>query len=201
MSNRLRTGIGIVILLIIGAVVLLLIFSKDFRANFASDFLASLIGVFVGASIAIWLDRYREEGTRKAKVEKMLVLLGDELLKNKKTMSNWHTLDNSYWAAGLTATTIKDNLWRAFSDGGELEWITDLTLLDLLATAYYGIRSVRELATLFSTFSRSELSHVRKDGNEFLLPTLNKQAARADKAIEEALNEISKHLGVDVMAL
>lgn len=201
MSTRLRTGIGTVILLIIVTVILLFIFSKDFRANFASDFFASLIGVFVGAYIALWLDRYREEITRKAKIKKMLVLLGDELLKNKKAFSDWNEVGSSYWSAGMTASMIKDDLWRAFSDGGELQWITDLLLLDLLATTYYGIRSVREAATLFASFSSSELMHVRQDAHKLMRSTLNKQVKRADKAIEEALNEISKHLGIDVLAL
>jgi len=32
---------------------------------------------------------------------------------------------------------IKIELWRAFSDGGEIQWIDDPDLLDALAAAYY----------------------------------------------------------------
>jgi hypothetical protein len=44
---------------------------------------------------------------------------------------------------------FKDELWNAFSDGGELEWIEDLQLLDVFSFAYHYIRRLIYLEKVY----------------------------------------------------
>ena len=37
--------------------------------------------------------------------------------------------------------SLKFELWDAFSDGGELQWIQDLELLNAMTFAYYSLKS------------------------------------------------------------
>lgn len=37
---------------------------------------------------------------------------------------------------------VKDELWNALSDGGELQWIQDLDLINEISSAYYFIRII-----------------------------------------------------------
>jgi len=40
------------------------------------------------------------------------------------------------------ATGFKNDLWRSFTEGGEIEWIKDVELLHFIADAYYRIRGL-----------------------------------------------------------
>jgi hypothetical protein len=51
-------------------------------------------------------------------------------------MSNFDTIN--FLSLGLS-----NENWRAFSDGGELQWINDVELLSRLAVAYHSIQMVK----------------------------------------------------------
>jgi hypothetical protein len=44
---------------------------------------------------------------------------------------------------------LKDELWNAFADGGELEWIRDLELMHVISFAYHYVRRITYFERLY----------------------------------------------------
>jgi hypothetical protein len=40
------------------------------------------------------------------------------------------------------AAYLKDEMWRAFSDGGELSWLRNLDMLGSLSDSYFNVRAI-----------------------------------------------------------
>jgi hypothetical protein len=82
------------------------------------------------------------------KQEKILVLLEKELKDNKGFLKYWNH-EKSVDQIELLYTLLRDEAWKAFSDGGELQWIKDPALLRTLAEAFSSIGKVIEISRMY----------------------------------------------------
>ena len=133
---------------------------SDFWVNFWSNLLSDLIvGAGIGFFLARWLNKLQQKDTDKAeeerkakesrmRKEKILRLLKKELetndtyinqsipISSRDSMKDFDTIN--FLSLGLS-----NEHWKAFSDGGELQWINDVETLSKLATAYHSIQMVK----------------------------------------------------------
>jgi hypothetical protein len=112
-------------------------FDFSFCQDFASNALATFLGAIVGIPIALWLSRYQEKAVERERKSKILHLLREELRENLSILSGWEKADYRKKNRDIHSIgpVLKDESWKAFSDGGDLEWIKDPTLLSNLADA------------------------------------------------------------------
>ena len=124
----------------------------QFRDDFISNLAATVIGLLVGIPVALELNR-RQQASEEARAEqtrakeisarkaRILQLLRNELDINRQLILHRKGSGPSGKRAVLLPG-LKDEVWRAFSDGGELQWLQSPDLLDSIATAYHSVRSI-----------------------------------------------------------
>jgi len=115
-----------------------------FRDSFLGNWLATISGAILGVPIALWLSslqQKREGSTRKATI---LQLIRDELEVNRQvlTSSIQNRRESPYWVSNIG---LKSDLWNALHYGGELRWIDDLDLLNLLSATYHYVTRIIHL--------------------------------------------------------
>ena len=69
-----------------------------------------------------------------------------ELDHNNDILYFWEHNPVDDLACGTVGVKLRDETWRAFSEGGELEWIKSTLMLSLLSNAYRRIRMVQVLS-------------------------------------------------------
>jgi hypothetical protein len=112
-------------------------FWSNFWLNFSSNLFATLIGIVVGLPAALWLDRKARAKNElekayeaKQRAAKILSILLAEIEDDLVAMSHFHEdMANEFYP-------VRTESWRAFSDGGELQWINDPELLNQLSMGY-----------------------------------------------------------------
>jgi len=116
--------------------------------NIMASWLATMIGAAVGVLIGVEVYRWQQGGEQKTKEQeasyqetKILVVIHRELMDNRKALAARREKMPQERPI-LLGLRLKDELWNAFSNGGELRWVTDLFLLESIAAAYHHIRSV-----------------------------------------------------------
>jgi hypothetical protein len=111
--------------------------TDPFWLDCLSNLIATIAGIAIGLPIAMWLDRVsRRKSDREKEVEtrrqlqKLLSILLGEVNENLKAMEgvNCDVANNFH--------PVQMESWRAFSDGGELKWISDPALIHELSLAY-----------------------------------------------------------------
>lgn len=118
-------------------------FNLSFWQGFVGNLCATVIGVFLGILVALRVDSLIEARTSKERVKKILTLLKDELEYNEIELSRLDgNLPQVVHEAGSISSLLRVELWKAYSDGGELQWIKDVELVSMLADSYYAIRAV-----------------------------------------------------------
>lgn len=124
---------------------------EAFFDSFLANFLSTSAGFVLGVPVAIWLALRQTKEQREAeeKAEKtvsqrhrddVLTAIRRELHENRTTL-----LEDRYDKDGgrnFAVPFLMDEVWSAMSDGGQLQWITDLEVLRRLARAYVFVRSV-----------------------------------------------------------
>jgi len=131
-------------------------FDFSFWQNFLSNLLATIIGVALGIPAALWINRVVENRTTKERVEKIIRLLKDELSRNEVSLSNLDgNLPRVVHEAGNISAQLRVELWKVYSDGGELQWVKDHVLVSMLAGTYFAIRAVMTLADRAYEFSQN----------------------------------------------
>ena len=97
-------------------------FDIPFWQNFVSNALATIVGaVVLGIPIALWLNRHQEKSSEKEQKKKILRLLQEELLINFAQLTGWKLTENKLLEVSVIGPFLRDESWRAFSDGGELQ--------------------------------------------------------------------------------
>lgn|GEM_PF-3499644 len=179
---------------------------SDTRDTFLGNLFATIIGIFIGIPIALEISRYqsaiqekqekaKREWERLARKQRILNLVEHELIYNRDLLSAMVEKQGS--APGIvTYLGLKNDLWNALSDGGELHWIDDLKLLDSITKAYYHIRRIIFLEEKY--FDPEFNSAVSSEGrNTYAGERIVKGVTtiRPDglAAIEQALTEIEGH--------
>ncbi len=89
---------------------------------------------------------------------------------------------------------LRDESWKAFSDGGELEWIKDPKLLDNLSEAYFSIRSVMNLSDKYCQVSMHETNPMSFWTSSNLSSTIEYGVQYAIESLNLAFKEINKHI-------
>lgn len=168
-----------------------------FWEQFWPQLIATLIGLIFGIPIALWVSRYQERRTEKERKEKILSMLRAELMWNVREISiRVNDEDKLKTESGIIVSMLKDHMWRAFSDGGELQWIKNLGMLGYLSESYYFIGAIKYLADKYYDsvqFSSEDASpRLSKDVYNTLWEAMSVGIAPMDKSIELINSEIGK---------
>ena len=131
-------------------------FDISFWQNFGSNLLATLIGVALGIPVAFWISRQAEATTEHEKKKKILEQLSPEIEFNRTTISTWKDQGELGWTLTTVGLKLRDEIWEAFSDGGELAWIRDATLLANLADVYGKIKRIKYLTDKYVDSDRRD---------------------------------------------
>jgi hypothetical protein len=128
-------------------------FDINFWQGFVGNLLATIIGVATGIPVAFWINRQVETGTEYEKKKKILELLSPEIENNRNIINAWQAQGESNWTLTTIGLKLRDEVWNAFSDGGELAWIKDITLLANLADVYGKIKRIKYLSDKYVDFN------------------------------------------------
>jgi hypothetical protein len=182
------------------------------EAGFVSSLVATYLGAVLGFFVALYVDRIqraedaaaqrtaeearvaRDEVSRLAKERErriaVLHLLREELAPIPQKMSTRQ--ERAYLPSPWDR--LSDTMWRAFSSSGETRWVTDLSLLRTVASAY---ELVSIEATLEDRWRQSMVDwsiagrDVASEGIANELKSLDRDTWRlvcdACKALDEAL--------------
>ena len=183
------------------------VFDSTYRDSFFGNWAATVIGVIVGIPIALELNRrqvsseavrsaesrQKEEGQRRSKI---LALLRTELIYNREQLGVRQAGEGKPKRQVLLPG-LKDELWHAFSDGGELQWIQDLDLLDAIASAYHRIRTIIYLEERFFEAAHFPGMQMQQDKSpkDFILDYLANLDTGALESIDLATKTIDHSLG------
>jgi len=167
-------------------------FDFSFWQDFVSNAFATFLGAIVGIPIALWLSRYQEKAIEKERKSKIKQLLREELLENLSILSGWEKADYRKKNRDIHSIgpVLKDESWKAFSDGGDLEWIKDPTLLSNLADAYYHVRIIRQISDRYLNIIYLGGDDADKPAIEHFADLLDRVIVNGSKVIYSVLNEL-----------
>jgi hypothetical protein len=163
----------------------------DFWSQFWPQLIATLIGVGFGIPAGVWLNHLIERRTQKRKVQKIKDLVVAELSTNTQYLIEWKDNKNKGdIESGTLANHLHVETWRAFSEGGELEWIEDFRLRDSLSSAYHHTRIVQDYSRKYYdlTITRGSSRHVTHAIN-----ILERLETAVDNAIE-SIRDVRQNL-------
>ena len=169
------------------------------------EFFDTLIGgslaTFFGIVVGLQLDEAIQHNRDARRTLKVLQLTRKELMYNLEVLSTRNTAEaNDQRLAELTMKSpLKDSLWTALSDSGDLEAIGDVQVLDALADAYH---AVRHLKALENRLPLEELAAMQFKGPTFqsnvkaALILIADGARHAETQLSQALRSVDERLGV-----
>jgi hypothetical protein len=176
----------------------------QFREGALSNFLATIAGVVAGIPIAIWLARQQQSEQEQAEVKsreqekqqrqrKILSLIVSELEVNQKILNK--RVEVMRQRRGIiNVPGVKNDLWAAFSDGGEIEWLDDIELLAVLSEAYYHIRWITNLEMLhFDPHFFDQIVRSGQQGVEHTIRGID-TVENMERLIPVALDSVDKAL-------
>lgn len=168
---------------------------------------ATILGVLVGVPIALEVNRRQHEATQAAALAerrsdelerkgKVLTLLRSELSSNLEGVLKRRTPIDSGQKREVYTQSLQDQLWAAFSDGGELQYVNSPTLLAALADAYQNIRHCVMLEEKFLDAVHFPGMRVRQDKypQDFFLEYLTVSDPSLISSIKKALESIDSEL-------
>lgn len=183
--------------------------ASAFRDNAMGNWFATMIGAFIGILIALEINRVQQiiqeknERTIREKEErehkaKILRLVKREIEYNRTVLLARQPDKKGEKHRKVLVNRLKDELWNAFSDGGELQWIKDLQLLDFISMAYYHIRTIIYLEDKYfeATHFPGFMTQQKEDPKDRILNYLTLTDPEVLLNLEQALQEIDKSLTV-----
>jgi len=169
---------------------------------------ATILGVVVGIPIAIELSRRqqalenaitearknKEESQRR---EKILSLIRSELAVNRNDLKERTKNIQTGGKREVHVNTLHDEMWEAFSDGGELHYINDPELLALIAGAYYEIQTIIHLERSFMEAIHFPGMKIKQDKypQDYYLEYLSATDPVCLEAIDIAIKRIDSQIG------
>jgi hypothetical protein len=175
----------------------------EFIDSAMGNWFATMIGALVGIGIALELYRWQEGQGHKARrleerdhTAKILALIREELIYNRDQLLSSKVEADGHPKRVVFAGGLKDELWNALSDGGELQWIRDLQLMYAISLAYHYVRRIifferRYLEIMYSPASPMvDTSTPRNDLAGLLLEV----DSPTQQYINNALQEIEKSI-------
>lgn len=163
-------------------------FGESFFQDFSANWLATFLGVIVGIPVVLWTTNYQEKTAEKERRAKILRLLREELLVDLTQLSGWQKSKIRDIEVLTLSGMLKVESWKAFSDGGELEWIKDPDLLSKLSWAYSSIQIVIYVSEKY--FSLGFLGETRGDKRQLV----NYLQAMLEKGVEDSCSYITEAL-------
>jgi hypothetical protein len=161
-----------------------IIFLNSFWFDFLSNLFATVLGIIIGVPTSILINNFqnaKEGNERKIKIKK---LLHDELLINQIHISSWKNSENRNYEALTLHAIIRTELWSTFSDGGELEWINDLDVLNALSDVYFALNSICSISKMI--FELESSAHKSRDISNYLSKLLENGIDYTQKALVNA---------------
>lgn len=168
---------------------------------------ATILGVLVGLPIALEVSRRQQSATQAAAAlersadlavrrRKVLTLLREELQKNiLGVMERMAPIAQGAKRAVFTHS-LRNQLWLAFADGGELQYVDDPGLLATLAEAYHEVAYCILLEQKY--FDATHYSGMRIQQNmppeDRILGYLKQHDAGLVKSMQLASNAIDSEL-------
>jgi hypothetical protein len=116
---------------------------QNIMANWLATMIGAGVGVLIGLEVYRWQQSREQETAREETREKENAILNallSELRENDKKLEV-RRHKTPVERALEPRLRLKDELWRALSDAGELKRITDLAVLESAATAYHCVRA------------------------------------------------------------
>ena len=163
------------------------------------NWLATMLGVIVGVPVALSIERWSASRRQKQLASEsrrrsmnVLLLIKDELQHNLQALTNRKTVSSSF-----VTQRLKDDLWQALSDSGEIKWIDDPALLSGIATAYHFVAIVRDIEE--KAYAALRGINPRYDDGSYASERLLQDARAFDNALRvslvTALTQIEDDLG------
>lgn len=178
-----------------------------FLDNAMGNCFATMIGAFVGIFSALEIGRIQQENQEEKKYSdrkdearkhkaKILRLLRTELDHNHSSLLDRQIEEDGIKLRTVLANKLKDELWNSFSDGGELHWIQDLSLLDHLSSAYYHIRLIIYYEEKYFDAAHFPGMQIQQEkrASDLILEYLTKIDTDVLKSIENSVLQIDKSL-------
>lgn len=107
---------------------------------------ATFLGVGLGIPAGLYLEGRIEKRTGEKRRAKILSAIRDELEINVGYLTSYKAnLENIGRGGSYPVTTIRNETWITFREGGELEWINDPILLNQLASVYFLITVINHM--------------------------------------------------------
>ena len=180
---------------------------QSFLDSTMGNWFATMLGLIAGIPIAFWINQKQTEFQEKERIEsekqvsqerkhKILALLRNELDTNRQYLNILIEKQNEQSKITMLAG-MKNVLWRAFSDSGELHWIDDPTLIDGISTAYYNINALIDYESRYSDpYFNSSVSSSKSHtyAGENTVNNVKNLRPIALASISEAINSIDLEL-------
>ena len=187
-----RTILFTLAFVIVSIVLVKIMFSDLFWQDFLSNLFATFLGIIIGIPIALVLSQLQESESERERKHKILRLLWKELLSNQVQLAGWRKSGDKQKEALTLHALLRVESWRAFSDGGELEWIRDPALLDVISEAYFAIKSVQTLSERYFDIRTSSNLSNSNWAEEDLFTLLGKGVQYTEEILSETFDAIGK---------
>lgn len=128
---------------------------KQFLDSAMGNWFATIVGVIIGIPIALEINR-RQQSEQEKREElsqaeerakrkyKVLTLIREELRFNQQILDQ--LIEQQKTHPGIRAITgLKDALWSALSNSGDLQWVDELDLLSSISNSYHMISALIHL--------------------------------------------------------
>ena len=162
-------------------------FDTSFWQSFLSNALATFLGVIIGIPVALWINKLIDIKKESEKKNKILKVLADELTDNLNYLEIWKEERDKKKEIITLTTYLSIESWRAFYAGGELEWIKDITLLNMFAVDYHKIGIIDYL-------SKEYINLLYSDSKMVDPATLEKIMDKIEGTVESTTYVIQKTL-------
>lgn len=163
------------------------------------NLIATLVGVIIGIPFALEINRLivRQEEKKKLnearqKNKDILMLIKQELIFNLDRLKDRQSIPNA-----LQTHPYQVDVWEAFSDSGEIRWISNANLLNRIASAYSAIKIEKSIEQNAYLAAKGAFAF---SGTDRALKSILEDARRFDKILkantEHAVKEIDEELKV-----
>ena len=183
--------------------------STGFQEGAMGNLFATILGVVVGIPIALEISRRQQEAQYLAsKVEReeeetkrkrrVLTLLRTELEQNRGDIQVKRNPMESGGKREVHTNSLRDEMWAAFSDGGELQHVNSPEVLAAISNAYYEIRASIHLERSFMNaihFPGMRIAQEKYPQDHFL-DYLTSTDPQVVAAISQAIAKIDAELAI-----
>jgi len=176
---------------------------KNFWDSATGNWLATLAALIGGIPIALAINRsiLRQENLDRSKADRarekeILSLIREEL---EFSLNSLFLPDRKGNLTSITIQQYKSDLWDALAAGEELKYINDPALLNRIASAYYALKSAKEIETQAYIASRTSAITFTVNGQSRSAAQMLLNDARVFDGVFEAnvstaITEINKRL-------